>query len=201
MSILKDVILVLQRLKLATQERHKALEKQLPLLHPALSLREYRRFLARFLGYYVPLEARLLPLPWWPHMGFAYSDRRKAPRLEQDLQALGEAEASVQSLPQCHELPVLETLPQLLGCLYVVEGATLGGQIISRHLHATLGLTANTGAAFFSGYGTRTGSHWKVFCTALSSLTNQHENDEAVITSANDTFATLDRWLFPRASA
>jgi heme oxygenase (biliverdin-IX-beta and delta-forming) len=200
-SILKDMVVILQRLKLATHERHMALEKQLPLLHPALSLRDYRRFLARFLGYYVPLEARLLPLPWWQHMGFAYTDRRKAPRLEQDLRALGEAEASVQLLPQCHELPALESLPQLLGCLYVVEGATLGGQIISRHLHATLGLTAETGAAFFGGYGTRTGSHWKAFCADLSSLTARCDGDQAVITSANDTFATLDRWLFPQAGA
>ena len=201
MPPLKDAALILQRLKLATRERHQALEQKLPLLHPTLSLRDYQLFLARFLGYYLPLEARLLPLPWWPQMAFAYSDRRKAPSLQQDLQALGEATASVQSLPQCPDLPALESLPQLLGCLYVVEGATLGGQIISRHLHATLGLTADTGAAFFGGYGTRTGSHWKAFCMALTSHAARCDSDDAVISSANDTFATLDRWLFPKAHA
>jgi heme oxygenase len=193
--------LILQQLKLATHDRHKALEKQLPLLRPALSLPDYRQFLSRFLGYYLPLEARLLPLPWWQQMAFAYSDRRKSPRLEQDLLALGEAAASVQCLPQCRDLPALETLPQLLGCLYVVEGATLGGQIISRHLQATLGLTASTGAGFFSGYGPLTGSHWKAFCTELTSLSVRCGSDDAVIASANETFATLDRWLFPSALA
>lgn len=201
MPTLKDMALILQRLKLATEDRHRALERQLPLLQPALSLPDYRQFLVRFLGYYAPLEASLLPLPWWPQMGFAYSDRRKTPRLQQDLLALGEGAASVQSLPHCRELPVVESLPQLLGCLYVVEGATLGGQIISRHLHAHLGLTADTGAAFFSGYGARTGSHWKAFCNELSSLTVAQGSEDAVISSANETFATLDRWLFQKLPA
>ena len=150
--------MILQRLKQATRERHAALEIQLPLMQPDLSLAAYRRFVARFLGYYAPLEAAMLPLPWWQQLGLTYSDRRKSPRLEQDLLALGMGPNSVQQLAQCLDLPPLESLPQLLGCLYVVEGATLGGQIITRQLHTTLGLTASTGVSFFSGYGEHTGS-------------------------------------------
>jgi heme oxygenase (biliverdin-IX-beta and delta-forming) len=196
---LKDEAVILQRLKQATRERHAALEARLPLLQPDLSLAVYRQFMARFLGYYAPLEASLLPLPWWQQLGFTYSDRRKAPRLEQDLLALGACPNSVQCVPRCQDLPPLDSLPQLLGCLYVVEGATLGGQIITRHLHTTLGLTPGTGVSFFSGYGATTGSRWKAFCTQLTTLAAAGDAEGALIASANATFSSLDRWLFPRA--
>jgi heme oxygenase len=92
---------------------------------------------------------------------------------------------------------VLETTAQLFGCLYVLEGATLGGQIITRHLHASLGLTPETGAAFFAGYGARTGSRWKEFGTHLSAFALQSGSGDAIVASANSTFETLDLWLYP----
>jgi heme oxygenase len=51
-----------------------------------------------------------------------------------------------------------------VGCLYVLEGATLGGQFISRHL-ATLGIGPANGGLFFHGYGAKTGEMWKSFQT------------------------------------
>jgi heme oxygenase len=54
----------------------------------------------------------------------------------------------VGALPQYHDLPDIEDWPRMLGCLYVLEGATLGGQIISRHLQRTLHIDAINGAAF-----------------------------------------------------
>ena len=42
------------------------------------------------------------------------------------------------------------------GCLYVMEGATLGGQVIGRHVRQTLGVTPETGGRFHAAYGDRT---------------------------------------------
>jgi heme oxygenase len=54
----------------------------------------------------------------------------------------------------------------LIGTLYVIEGATLGGQVISRHLYRHLGFSANAGARFFNGYGDEaaTQQQWTLFC-------------------------------------
>ncbi len=47
-------------------------------------------------------------------------------------------------------LPVINSLGRLVGALYVLDGSTLGGQLISRQLNQHLGLTLNTGARFFT---------------------------------------------------
>ena len=75
--------------------------------------------------------------------------------------------------------------------------ATLGGQIVTRHLHASLGVTPETGGAFFSGYAEHTGSRWKAFGTQLSTFALQSGRDDEIVAGANETFETLDQWLYP----
>jgi heme oxygenase len=96
--------------------------------------------------------------------------------------------ALCQALPDCIEWP------QALGGLYVTEGATLGGQIISRHLEQTLGLSARRGAAFFSCYGLQVGAMWRAFCAILQTQTTA-EQDEVVIAAARQTFISIHDWL------
>jgi heme oxygenase len=100
-------------------------------------------------------------------------------------------------LPQAKALPDLGTAAKLFGCLYVLEGATLGGQIITRHLNASLGLTPQSGGSFFSGYGQHTGSRWKEFCAHLTAFAARSNCDLEIVEGANATFDSLDRWLYP----
>ncbi len=191
--------MIMTRLRQATSVRHAALERQLPLLHPQLSREHYCQFMARFLGYYAPLEARLLTLPWWQDIGFDYTERYKTPRLMRDLLALGVAPHTLATAPRCECFPAIDTLSQALGCLYVIEGATLGGQVITRHLKANLGLTPTSGAAFFDGYGAETGARWRTFTTMLNTFSDTSDELDPIIDTANRTFETIDRWLFPAA--
>jgi heme oxygenase len=189
---------MLKCLKAATSTRHAALERQVPLLDANLSHATYRHFVQRSFGFYEPLETQLLALPWWDEVGVDYALRHKTPRLRHDLQVLGDNEASIAALPRCERLPALTNQAQLWGCLYVIEGATLGGQIIIKHLNARLGLTADSGASFFDGYGAHTGSRWKAFCAAVPDV-----GDDALggrkhmLDSANLTFDLFTEWLFP----
>lgn len=191
--------MILKRLRQATTKNHAALESQLPLLDPQLNREHYQLFVRRFYGYYAPMEARLLALPWWAELSLDYGERYKTPRLRQDLLALGDTSESLAQLPHCQDLPELGTLSQLLGCLYVIEGSTLGGQIITRQLHSNLGLTLDTGCAFFNGYGEQTAARWKAFCTLLTAFAEQSSGDEEIINTANQTFETLERWLFAKS--
>ena len=82
--------MVMKRLRQETSQRNAALELKLPLLAPNLAKETYRLLLVSFLGYYLPLEERLLALNWLPEMNLDYSTRRRVPFLERDLFALGE---------------------------------------------------------------------------------------------------------------
>jgi heme oxygenase len=189
---------MLKCLKAATSTRHAALERLLPLLDANLSHATYRQYVQRLFGFYAPLESHLLALPWWDAVGLDYTLRRKTPRLHQDLQALGDTEPAIAALPRCQRLPALTNPAQLWGCLYVIEGATLGGQIIIKKLNAHLGLTAASGASFFDGYGAQTGAHWKAFCAAVPADGDEVPGGrDAMLRSADLTFDLLGEWLFP----
>jgi heme oxygenase len=195
-------------MKMATSASHTALEDQLPLMNPNLSREDYCQFVGRFFGFYAPLEIQLMVSPHWQQLAFDYAPRQKTPRLMRDLLALGSSAAALAATPRCTELPACTTPEQLLGCLYVIEGATLGGRSITRHLQTRLGLTPESGGAFFDGYGAQTGAYWKAFCTMLSENADRqmdHSADDAsdesrhaaIVAGANQTFETLTHWLFP----
>lgn len=192
--------MILKRLRHETSEGHAALEQRLPFVDPKLSREGYREILEGFYGYYLPLEMRLIGSPVRAEIGFDFEERRKVPRLEKDLVALGGMRGELVRLPQCAELPELVTIPQVLGCLYVIEGATLGGQIITRHLQANLGITPETGGAFFAGYGGETGARWQAFGAMITAVAERVGGEDEIIASANRTFETLELWLFPHAA-
>jgi len=189
--------MILKRLRSETADQHAAMESLLPLLDPTMPVSRYCNLLAKFYGYYSPLEDRLRATKLWMDSGYDWAARIKTPSLEADLLVLGEFPLL---LPRCEALPVLTTLPQVLGCLYVMEGATLGGQIITKHLQANLGLTPDSGAEFFSGYGDQTRQRWQEFGILLTDTAEQLNQDDAIVDSANATFKTLGDWLALKVS-
>jgi heme oxygenase len=146
--------------------------------------------LRRFYGYYRPVEARLATIPW-ASLGFAWSARRKTPLLERDLLAIGETE--MDTLPRCHDLPPLDAVPKALGCLYVLEGATLGGQVIVRRLRDLPGDALPS--AFFTSYGQDVGAMWQAFREFLTGYAEGRDEDDVIVQSACATFATIGDWL------
>jgi heme oxygenase len=185
---------LMAKLKESIQPYHKRLESKVDWFKPGFSQADYLELLQRFWTYYSPLEQKLSQIPelklWLPDFG----QRAKLPLLAQDLQNLGLTADTLSQMPLCAELPQLNEPEAALGCLYVIEGSTLGGQVISSHLKQTFAIGKTNGAAFFTGYGDATGTMWQTFKEAI----NQAEvNQETVITAACETFTTLERWLCP----
>jgi heme oxygenase (biliverdin-IX-beta and delta-forming) len=78
--------------------------------------------------------------------------------------------------------------------MYVMEGSTLGGQYIARHVEKTLHFTPGQGNAYFRGYSERTGELWREFKSLLTAL--PETDSDTVIASAKATFAVFrDRLL------
>ncbi|MEZ4728115.1 MAG: biliverdin-producing heme oxygenase [Caldilineaceae bacterium] len=185
----------MERLKQATHPYHAALEAQVDLPHLAGSLGAYRLVLQRFYGFYLPVERRLVCLPW-ALLNFDIRPRLKVARLSADLLHLGETSATLARLPTCADLPALADPAQACGCLYVLEGATLGGQIITRRLRRTLDLQPTAGAAFFHSYGDQVGPMWQAFGAFINHYAATYPgHEEAMVEGACATFQALRRWL------
>ena len=187
--------MILQRLREQTQASHKRLESRLDLLERALSLDLYRALLMRFYGFYLPFELRLREVFALELPEFDFVARIKIHRLEQDMTALSISPPDFSVAPFCRDLPAFKTVAQALGGLYVVEGATLGGKIIGRHLQETLGLNAANGAAFFDGYGAENGRMWRAFGETVTRYAEGGAHDAEIIQGANETFAAFERWF------
>lgn len=189
---------VLARLKTDTRAEHEAIEQTLALMGSKLTTRTYRRRLEQFYGFYRPLEDGLAAIGGWSARDIDLSARGKVHLLTDDLAALEGPDPSL--LPICSRLPRLLDAVDGFGCLYVLEGATLGGQILSRHLRDTLGITPDTGGRFFHGYGERTADQWRSFRRALGAFVDAHAAEDQMVSAAADTFRTLRLWCEARGS-
>jgi heme oxygenase len=76
----------------------------------------------------------------------------------------------------------------------VLEGSTLGGQLIAAHVRTTLGLEPR----FHGSYGRDTARQWKEFRAYLDRAIDPPDLAQA-IAAANTTFATLRLHLTERA--
>jgi heme oxygenase len=171
------------RLKSGTEQQHREIEAVVDPMHTFASLPAYKAHLLNAWQFHASLEAELGGLDW-SGPGIDFVERRKIPLLEQDLQALGLSRPSPDNEQR---QPAATDLSYALGCLYVLEGATLGGQIISRHL-ATLGIGPANGGLFFNGYGARTGEMWKSFQVKAVEYCVSDDQIEAAVNGARWTF-------------
>lgn len=181
---------LLERLREETRGVHEALERDLPLTNPDLTLAQYRDVLARFYSFYEPFESSVVPtLPdEWLTL---YEERHKLQALINDLEFIG---CGNDELRRCATFPDYSGVPRILGALYVVEGSTLGGQLITRHVRQVLGLNENEGLQFFSSYGAEVGSRWKSFRSLLQQYSSA-ETDGQIVEGARVTFATMHTCL------
>jgi len=188
-------MMILAKLKEQTAEQHQRLEIKLDILARLSSPQGYKSLLEQFYGFYRPLEIHLGTVMCLPGSLSNFTARRKTPLLEKDLLFLDLSEQDLAELPQCQKLPTVESEAQAFGCLYVLEGATLGGQIISKYVADKLGYERERGAAFFKSYGAEVRAMWCGFVQALREYAMAHDADDAVVAAAVDTFDKFDQWL------
>lgn len=181
-------------LKESTREQHERLENIVNVLDESTDIDSYRELLIRFYRIYAALEPAI-PEQLLLENGFNYSTRRKLPAIAKDLVYLGIAD-QLERLPRFERTPAMPNAAKAFGAVYVIEGSTLGGQVISRHLREHLRLTPQNGASFFSSYGVEVGPKWKEFCDILNRFGQENpEMADEVIRGANETFAAFAECL------
>lgn len=185
--------MILEVLRSSTEESHKRLEESelLKSLHDgSISTDKYLKILSKFYSFFSPLEKAIQETEIEKHVP-DFNDRRKASWLIKDLDALGRTSL----YPFCEKLPEVKNTHHAFGVLYVMEGSTLGGKIISESINKYLGFGQTSGAAFFNGYGKDTGVMWKAFRQSLLDYSEKHGGHDEILFAANSTFESLYNWI------
>jgi len=191
---------MLPHLKQATAALHTLAESAMPSLDELAQLDVYTRCLSDMHKFYGAWEPTI-----WRTAGVSEAvpdgdARRKLPLLDSDLRALGQPADDDESSEVASSAAVANT-GEALGALYVLEGATLGGRVILRHIAEPLGLSLDAGLAFFHGYGACTGQMWTAFGRSLQRWADDGGDQEAAVVGATNCFTAFEAWIRSRKSA
>ena len=153
-------------LRTATWASHQRLEKRVDVKARFASRAAYLEHLAKLWGFYSAVEQRIgrevfaQALP-------DYEARRKLPLLTADLLVLGLEPGAIEQLPRCPSVPDCTDTANAFGCVYVLEGATLGGRTLLPLAMSRLDLSAGHGATYLASYGEEVTAMWRMFGSAL----------------------------------
>lgn len=171
----------LNTLKTQTAGAHKRLEN-LPvsssILSPEMNTEDYAHYLKLMYDVHYDVEENIFPL-----LSGSIPDlkeRKKKHLIEEDLAFLNYNKPLAGAVFNTENI----TIPFALGILYVVEGSSLGGRFILKNIEIIKGLDEGKGVSYFTGYGNKTGSHWKSFLNVLTEYQEENNGEDEIIKGA-----------------
>ncbi|MGH2446676.1 MAG: biliverdin-producing heme oxygenase [Candidatus Limnocylindria bacterium] len=192
---------LMARLRSETRDQHvmtEAVPFSTRIVDGSLPLASYTAQLAASLPVHEALERAVagaghpaLRSVWEPSM-------RRVDALRADLRALGALGPSPADLPPPTRTAAaafatwIDDLARrqpvaLLGVLYVLEGSTLGGAVLRRHLAAAFQLE-DDGLRYYSPYGRHPKPHWVAFSMRMNVAVTGEREIELIIGTARETF-------------
>lgn len=181
----------LQKLRTQTAACHEALEQNpfsVALLSENVSAEAYSTYLKKLYGVVYGFEKNVFPILQSSLVDI--SERYKAPLILKDLSS---DQLDISLIPDNIFQELYTTASAAWGGMYVLEGSTLGGQLIQKHLQKNL--SDFSGSTYFTAYGAQTGSRWKEFLQQLSIAAQSPDWEEEIIESAIRTFEMINTWM------
>ena len=179
------------QIKNQTEIEHKEVEDLLvPMLSSIKTKEDYIRILKIFYGFFFHVETQIKQ-----YISSSYlsdiNERRKSGWIKNDLQALNyEDQIKISSF-----LPNITNATEAFGALYVLEGSTLGGRMITKMLLKNKDIDLAKSLSFFNGYNNETGPKWKLFLEAMNSYSRENNATNEIIIAAKNTFTNLKKWI------
>lgn len=181
---------LLAQLKENTKENHQNVEKVLVGELKSLSnLEQYGILLLKLHNFYQSLEKQvhaLIDENVLPDI----KSRIHVSKLKSDLLNLGHV---VEDTPNPFSEKI-NGISYALGILYVMEGSTLGGQIISSMLKKKLPESDENVLSYFNSYGENTPIMWNSFRNHIENAPIAIDENQ-MTQGAKDTFENLRVWL------
>jgi heme oxygenase len=175
-------------LRNGTQDLHNRIEASpyfSVLMKEHVTIADYVHVLDLLSRFYADCEAQL-------YFGIShyFPDLKYIPRLpllNQDLRKLG----IIKNDEPIENITSAPNKAYILGVLYVVEGSTLGGQIISRHLQERLGSRISDAMRFYTLDGKMLPDHWSNVKRLFRENLNDSEEIAQTVCSARAAFNSL----------
>jgi heme oxygenase (biliverdin-IX-beta and delta-forming) len=186
----------LQQLRSKTANSHLLIEQNSvskSLMSQSVTTTQYADYLKSMYGFVYGFEKRVFPL-LKHHELLQIEGRRKAHFIQNDLALLNHTAAQPYINDELFSTHY-QTALAALGGMYVLEGSTLGGQIINKHLSKILGDSVAGKTTYLTAYAGQTGSMWKIFLQLLCEAGAITDNEDEIIDSAVNTFALLNNCL------
>ena len=184
-------------LRCATQADHDAIHGN-PMLsrlaRAALTRAEYRDLMLRYLGFFQSLDPllRAASTAMIPSgVDFRYQSRSDIIRTE--LISLGASRSALQHVAVCRDHAPIEDHASLIGALYVVEGSTLGGRLLSCQVDTILG--GGPGGGYWQWCRTHGSDRWRGALRLIDWIDRSDNDAETAVRAARSTFRVLDNWL------
>lgn len=182
-------------LRAATEHLHRALHQH-PLIAELLarpSFDSYRAVLEGFQRFYAEAEPMIVECSRKFGCARQYPLVIRSRWLIADLESLGcECDRPV-SLNDEHPVAKLNSVAELVGTLYVINGSALGGATILRKVSALLSIEHS--CRFFTGEGDKTGETWNAFQEFCEEACSSEEAKRDAIVAAKHTFTSIERCL------
>ena len=177
-----------EEIKNRTKSMHQLTEKKLVAKMRLINdKKDYASFLNLFYSYFGALELQIKKVLITDRLP-DYSLRRKTNLIAEDIITLG---FTPSTFAEAKMLPEVNDHLQALGALYVIEGSTLGGQIISGMISKKL--NSEEGFLFFKGYENESHQMWRKFINVLNDPANKPA--EKIINTAIETFLKFSEWI------
>ena len=191
---------ILERLREETKGAHDRLEAVAlsdKIMDGSLQVDEYKKLIRVHYLVHKELESLLEEKgvqEHFPELG--YEERKKMPLLEKDVEELSIAREKLE-VPAAGQLPRIEESQEgtpygILGCMYVMEGATLGGNVIVKSLRKNEHLSGLEDFHYFGCYGTETGKKWKSFLEVLKEKGQGPEAQQQIVDAARSTYELFE---------
>jgi len=184
----------LKQLRAATGPMHTALEANpvsASLMSPEITSAIYMRYLS-LMSEVISFSEKVV-FPALMDIIPDLDQRHKLPQIHADLHALNFIGGADMKL--FYPVDKSFSVPFALGYMYVIEGSTLGGRVILKHIQSKLGIEEQKGGSFFSGYGADTGVRWKGFLSALTKYAESTGTGDEIIKGAQHAFAAIDHYF------
>jgi heme oxygenase len=195
--LLNDPVLGLSSLRQATQDIHAAFESELKVAMPAAGKQDYQMFIEAMWGWLSPFENALWQAEWPDEMQAAERNGKSAWLLS-DLRSAGLCDDDIASIPLAPCELDLQTQASRYGIAYVLEGAQLGSQVLSKRLTPAL---RPWPACWLAGYGDDVSRNWRSFMQSTETFLNNEQSSRIAAQSARQTFASLQSWFHLRGAA